>query len=107
MNLMPFSLFRKLHLQGLQPTNLHVQLVDHSIKHLAGLLEHVQIQADKFVIAYNFIVMDIGENSQVLLILGRPFLATIRPVIDMQTAPYIFGYVGKGLIFVSLHLYHL
>jgi len=57
------SLCRKLRLYDLQPTNLSVQLIDHSIKHLAGFLEDVSIQVVKFIIPCDFIVIGMDESS--------------------------------------------
>jgi len=63
------------------------QLADHSIKHLVGLLVDGPIQAGKFIISCDFIVMDIDENSLISIILGRPFLTTAGAIIDCRKAP--------------------
>ena len=62
---------------------MSIQLVDHLIKHPLGILENVQIQASKFGILYDFVVMNMDDNFQVLIILGRPFLATVAIEIDV------------------------
>lgn len=77
------SLCRKIQLQDLQPSNMTIQMVDHSIKHPVDLLENVPILVDKFVIPCNFIVMDMDESSQVLII-GRPFITIVQAVIDVH-----------------------
>uniref|UniRef100_A0A1S3XS84 Uncharacterized protein n=1 Tax=Nicotiana tabacum TaxID=4097 RepID=A0A1S3XS84_TOBAC len=42
------------------------------------------IQVDKFAFHMDFIVMNMEENKEVPLILGRPFLATGRAILDIQ-----------------------
>nr|XP_009797032.1 PREDICTED: uncharacterized protein LOC104243533 [Nicotiana sylvestris] len=51
---------------------------------LEGILKDVVIQLDKFVFPMDFIIVKIEENNEVLLILGRPFLATTRAIMDIQ-----------------------
>ena len=61
-SIMPSSLYRKLSLQDLQPTDLVTQLADRSIKRPVGILDDVPIQVDKFIIPCDFIVLDKDEN---------------------------------------------
>ena len=42
------------------------------------------VKVGKFVFPVDFIILDIEEDSQVPLLLGRPFLATGAALIDMQ-----------------------
>ena len=48
-----------------------------------GILEDILVEVGQFVIACDFIVMDIDDNPEVPIILERSFLATIRMVIDV------------------------
>ena len=38
----------------------------------------------KFIFPIDFVVMDIEEDTQVLLLLGRPFLSTGATLIDVR-----------------------
>ena len=49
-----------------------------------GVLEDVLVTVGKFVFLVDFIILDMEEDSQVPLLLGRPFLATGAALIDMQ-----------------------
>jgi len=98
-NIMPFSFYRKLQLQDLEPTDLVIQLVGRSIKRPVGILEDVPVQVDKFIIPYDFIVIDMDENFQAPLILGRPFLATAGVVIDVQAGAMSFQLCGERVDF--------
>ena len=50
------------------------------------------MKVDKLTFPVNFIVLDMEEDREFLLILGRPFLATRRALIDVQEGnlSYVF-----------------
>ena len=83
-NLMPLSIFRKLGIGEVKPTMVSLQLADRSIKHPRGIIEDVLVKVDKLIFPVDFIVLDMEEDREVPLILGRPFLATGRALIDVQ-----------------------
>ncbi|GKV41195.1 hypothetical protein SLEP1_g48761 [Rubroshorea leprosula] len=83
-NLMPFHVFRKLGLGEPTPTTVSLQLADRSIKYPRGVVEDVLVKVDKFIFPVDFIVLDMEEDFEMPLILGRPFLATGRSLIDVQ-----------------------
>ncbi|GKA40606.1 DNA-directed DNA polymerase [Tanacetum coccineum] len=41
------------------------------------------IEVDKFVLPIDFVILDMPEDYRILIILGRPFLATARAMIDV------------------------
>ncbi|CAH9085690.1 unnamed protein product [Cuscuta epithymum] len=83
-NLMPASLVDKLGLGGMKPTRMCLQLADRSIKYPSGIIEDVLVRVGEFIFPVDFVVMDIEEDRGTPLILGRPFLATARAVIDVS-----------------------
>ncbi|KAJ9560069.1 hypothetical protein OSB04_005229 [Centaurea solstitialis] len=83
-NLMPLSIFRKLGLGEVQPTNVILQLADRSIKYPYGAIEDVLVKVGKFYFPVDFFILDIDEDKEIPLILGRPFLATGGALIDVQ-----------------------
>lgn len=83
-NLMPLSVFKKLGLGEVKPTTLTLQLVDRSITYPKDMIEDVLVKVDKFIFPVDFVVLDMEENEKIPLILGRPFLATGRALIDVQ-----------------------
>ncbi|GJS23772.1 reverse transcriptase domain-containing protein [Tanacetum coccineum] len=83
-NLMPHSLFRRLGISKLKPTRMSIQLADRSIKYPIGVSENLLVKVSKFIFLVEFIVLEIDEDELVLIILGRPFLATARAVIDVH-----------------------
>ncbi|KAL5541988.1 hypothetical protein UlMin_009698 [Ulmus minor] len=83
-NLMPMSIFKKLGIGEARPTTISLQLADRSIAHPKGKIEDVLVKVDKFIFPVDFIVLDFEADLEVPIILGRPFLATGRALIDMQ-----------------------
>ncbi|KAL5542654.1 hypothetical protein UlMin_010364 [Ulmus minor] len=83
-NLMPMSIFKKLGIGEARPTTVSLQLADRSIAHSEGKIEDVLVKVDKFIFPVDFIVLDYEADLEVPIILGRPFLATGRTLIDVQ-----------------------
>ena len=83
-NFMPLSVAKQLSLGELIPTTNTLQMADRSMVKPEGVLEDVLVTVGKFVFPVDFIILDMEEDSQVPLLLGRPFLATGAALIDMQ-----------------------
>ena len=83
-NLMPLFVYRKLRLGEMKQTTISLQLANRSIKYSHGIIEDVLVKVDKFIFPADFVVLDMEEDQEVPLILGRPFLATGRALIDVQ-----------------------
>ncbi|XP_010248183.1 PREDICTED: uncharacterized protein LOC104591089, partial [Nelumbo nucifera] len=83
-NLMPYSIFKRLGLHELTSTTITLQLADRSIKYPRGIVEDVLVKVGNFIIPTDFIVLDMEEDRSMPLILGRPFLATGNALIDVQ-----------------------
>ncbi|KAL5541132.1 hypothetical protein UlMin_044349 [Ulmus minor] len=98
-NLMPLSIFRKLGLGEVKPTTVTLQLADRSIKHPRGIIEDVLVKVDKFIFPADFIVLDMEEDREVPLILGRPFLATGRTLIDVHQGKLILRVQDEQVTF--------
>lgn len=60
-------------------TSFDKALCDRSVKYLVGILEDVPIRVGKFFIPVDFVVLEMEEDSQIPIILGRPFLAMQGP----------------------------
>ena len=68
----------------MKQTTISLQLADRSIKYPCGIIEDVLVKVDKFIFPADFVVLDMEEDQEVPLILGRPFLAMGRALIDVQ-----------------------
>ncbi|GKD68781.1 reverse transcriptase domain-containing protein, partial [Tanacetum coccineum] len=82
-SLMPYTMYEKLGLGEPKATRMSLELADRSIQYPRGITENVLIKVDKFVLPIDFVILDMPEDSRVLIILGRPFLATARTMIDI------------------------
>ena len=83
-NLMPLSVYADLGLPAPKPTNISLQLADRSVTYPRGIVEDILVKVDKFIFPADFIVLDFEEDKNIPIILGRPFLATGRTLIDVQ-----------------------
>ncbi|GKB70021.1 putative ribonuclease H-like domain-containing protein [Tanacetum coccineum] len=62
---------------------MRLELADRSIQYPRGIAENVLIKVDKFILPIDFVILDMREDSRIPIILGRPFLATARVMIDV------------------------
>ena len=83
-NLMPLSVARKFSLGELTHTTVTLQMADRIMAKPEGVIKDVLVKVGKFIFPVDFIILDMEEDSQVPLLLGRPFLATGAALIDMQ-----------------------
>ena len=96
-NVMPYKMFKQLGLGKPKHTRMSIQLADRTIRYLRGIIQDVLVQIDKFIFLVDFVVLDMDEDSEVPLILGRPFLATARTIIDVATGELVL-HVGDETI---------
>ena len=59
-------------------------MADRTLANLEGILEDVLFKVGKFIFPVDFVVIDIKEDKQVPLLLGRPFSATGAALIDVK-----------------------
>ena len=63
---------------------MSLQMADKSMAQPEGILEDVLVKVGKFIFPVDFMVIDMEEDKQVPLLLGRPFLATRFALIDVK-----------------------
>ncbi|XP_024021746.1 uncharacterized protein LOC112091715 [Morus notabilis] len=83
-NLMPLSILRKLNLGEITPTTISLQLAYRSLTYPKGIIEDFLVKIDKFIFLVDFVVLDMEEDQEIPIILGRPFLATKKALIDVH-----------------------
>ncbi|KAJ9552634.1 LOW QUALITY PROTEIN: hypothetical protein OSB04_016679 [Centaurea solstitialis] len=64
--------------------NISFQLADRSIKYPVGVLEDLPLQVGNFIIPCDFVVLEMIEDINTPIILGRPFLANAGTIIDVK-----------------------
>nr|GEV11014.1 reverse transcriptase domain-containing protein [Tanacetum cinerariifolium] len=82
-NLMPLSIWKKLSLPELTPTQMTLELTDRSITRPKGVAKDVFIKVGKFHFPTDFVVVDFEADPWVPFILRRSFLRTVRALIDV------------------------
>ena len=81
MSLMPLSIYKKLGIGRVRDTRMTLQFADKSYKFPYGIVEDVLVKVDKFIFPVDFVVLEMEEDDDIPLILGRPFLQTGRCLI--------------------------
>jgi len=62
--------------------------MDHSVKCPMGILQDVLLQVEKFFIPYDFVVIEMEEDAQIPVILGRLFLSIVKAMIDVKNGKF-------------------
>ncbi|XP_073133523.1 uncharacterized protein [Henckelia pumila] len=101
-NLMLYSLAKKLGIGVIEPTSISLKLADLSVKYARGVVENVFVKLDKLIFPVDFVVLDMDENYEVPIILGRPFLATSRALIDVEKREMVLRMNDKQVAFNML-----
>src|ERR1051325_3921746 len=83
-NLIPLSIVKRLGEIELKSTKMTLQLADKSITRPHGVALDLLVKVDKFFFPVDFVVIDMEEDVDAPLILGRPFMKTARMMIDID-----------------------
>ncbi|XP_069151801.1 uncharacterized protein [Solanum lycopersicum] len=83
-NLMPLSIYKKLSLVDPKPTAMWLLMSDRTVKNTIGILRDVLVKVDSFIFPADFVILDCEVDFEVLIIIGRPFLATGCALVDME-----------------------
>ncbi|XP_074306274.1 uncharacterized protein LOC141641514 [Silene latifolia] len=100
-SILPLPIAKKVGLHDMIPTSMTLQLADRSVQRPMGVIEDVPVKVGDFYIPADFIVLDIPEDQQTPIILGRPFLATGDVKISFKEGKLTFK-VGGNVVEFSL-----
>ncbi|KAL1543963.1 hypothetical protein AAHA92_20873 [Salvia divinorum] len=98
-NLMPLSLYNKMKIGPLKPTTITLQMADRSVSYPMGIVEDILVRVNEFVFPADFVILDMEEDRAVPLILGRPFLAIGKTLIDVENGQLTFRFNGESVTF--------
>ncbi|GKC35131.1 hypothetical protein Tco_1047515 [Tanacetum coccineum] len=101
-SVMPLSTYLNLGLGELAHTKLTIELADKTVKYPKGIAENVLVGISKFVFPVDFIILDMFEDINVTLILGRPFLYTAHAKIDVFKRKITLRVGEEKIIFKSV-----
>ncbi|XP_060182530.1 uncharacterized protein LOC132612240 [Lycium barbarum] len=83
-NLMPHSIYKQSILGMPRPTPMWLQMADRSIKRLVRVVDDVLVQVGEFMLPTDFVILDCAVDKDIPIILGRPFVATGRALMDSE-----------------------
>ncbi|KAK8696450.1 hypothetical protein V6N13_001585 [Hibiscus sabdariffa] len=83
-NLMPKSVFQQLGIGKAKPTTVMLQLADRSYVQPEGKIKDILVRVDKFIFPADFLILDCEADEHAPIILGRPFLATGKVLLDFE-----------------------
>ncbi|XP_070013108.1 uncharacterized protein [Nicotiana sylvestris] len=83
-NLMPLAIYKQVRLGMPRPTSMRLQMADRSIERPVGIVDDVLVKVGKFHLPADFVILDCAVDKEIPIILGRPFLATGRALMDSE-----------------------
>ena len=98
-NLMPLSVMEKLGIFEVQAARISLEMADNSRKEAYGQVEDVLVKVEGHYIPADFIILENGKCMDESIILGRPFLATTKAVIDVDRGELIIQVNEESLVF--------
>ncbi|GJV05443.1 putative reverse transcriptase, RNA-dependent DNA polymerase [Tanacetum coccineum] len=98
-SVMPYSLFKRLGLGSLKPIKMTIEMADRSMQSLKGIKENILVKISNFVFPIDFIILDIMEDENASIILGRPMLATAHAKIDVYGKKISLGVENDQVVF--------
>ena len=83
----------------IMPTRMTLQLAYRSITRPYGVIEDVLVRVKHFTFPADFVVMDIEEDTEIPLILGRPVMLTASCMVDMGKKTLEMGIADQKISF--------
>ncbi|XP_057719781.1 uncharacterized protein LOC130934211 [Arachis stenosperma] len=82
-NLMSLAMMKRMRIEEAKPTRMALQLAYRTFKFSHGVVEDLLVKVGEFIFPSIFVVLNMVEESNALIIQGRPFLATAGAIIDV------------------------
>ncbi|XP_025639539.1 uncharacterized protein [Arachis hypogaea] len=92
-NLMSLAMIKRMRIEEAKPTRMTLQLTDRTFKFSYGVVEGLLVKVGEFIFPADFVVLDMEEEANTSIILGRSFLAIAGKIINVQ----------KGELFLRLY----
>ncbi|XP_049365729.1 uncharacterized protein LOC125830594 [Solanum verrucosum] len=89
-NLMPYAIYKHLGLGESKATTMRLLMADRSIKHPVVIHYDILVKVDRFIFPADFVNLDCEIDAEIPIILGRPFLATGRALVDVESGKLKF-----------------
>lgn len=84
MNMIPLSVCKELGYFTIEQTSITIQFADKSTKKPEGVLHNVLVQIRHIIVHINFMVVDVEEDKEMPIIIGRPLLDTTNASLKIR-----------------------
>ncbi|XP_070030848.1 uncharacterized protein [Nicotiana sylvestris] len=98
-NLVPYYVFKTLGFGRPRPTSMRLQMADRTMKRPLGIIDDVLVRVDKFILPTDFVILDYEVDYEVPIILGRPFLATRKALVNVEAGELTFRVGDEKFVF--------
>lgn len=83
-NLMLYILYIMFDLQEQKPTRMEIYMPNQFITYPRGIIEDLIVKVGNYFFPIDLVVLHMEIDSEILIILGRPFLRTARALVDIH-----------------------
>jgi len=94
-NIISKETYENLFYTDLAPTSIYLQLVDQSVRHVEGIATDLLVRIRDAYVPADFGILDMGNDKDTPLILGRPFLNTANACIYVASRRIQFHLARK------------
>ncbi|XP_016195457.1 uncharacterized protein LOC107636466 [Arachis ipaensis] len=98
-NLMSLAMMKRMRIEEAKLTRMALQLANRTFKFTHGVVEDLLVKVGEFIIPTDFVMLDMEEESNASIILGRPFLATAGAIIDVQKGELVLRLHEEKMVF--------
>lgn len=81
---------------------IHMEKWD--VKYPQGIIDNILVKIGAFVFLVDFVVLDMKEDEDITMILGRPFLSTKRALVDIQELQVLFLFLYYSIVYMLVKL---
>ena len=103
-NIMPKVILEQLQYPALSQTCMFVQLADSIVRHPEGIVENIYVRIRNYFILADFVVLNMEGDLGLDLILGRPFLNSVKARIDVGSGEVQFCIGVDNIFFKFLYM---
>ena len=100
---MPKVIFEQLQYPALSQTHMFIQLADSTIRHPEGIVENFYVRIRNYFVLADFVVLNMDGNLGLDLILGRPFLNSVKAKVDVGSRKVQFRIGIDNIFFKFLY----
>lgn len=80
---MPLLMLKKIGTLEMKPIRMSLHLVNQSITYPLGVMEDVLVKVGELTFPVDFVIMDIEEDREVPIILGKPIIMISKVIVDI------------------------